>query len=188
MVDEAWRGRRVVRLKAGDPFVFGRGGEEIAVLAHARVPFDIVPGVSSATAAPALAGIPVTHRDVASGFLVVSGHAPSAYGPILERTTPDSVTIVVLMGGAERTGIRQALTRGGWPAGTPAAVVSGASQPGQRSWTGTLGTLDEAEVPPSQEDPSVIIIGRVVSHAIPPLTVPIVSEETSWQPLTIPRR
>ena len=188
MIDEAWRGRRVVRLKAGDPFVLGRGGEEIAALAQGRVPFEVVPGVSSALAAPALAGIPVTHRDVASGFLVVSGHAESAYVPMLERLAPDSVTVVVLMGGGERAGLRRALERAGWAPSTPAAIVTNASRPDQRVWIGTLAALDRRE-PVSHDEPGVIIVGRVVSlRATSPLEVPFVPEERSWQPLTIPRR
>ena len=86
IVDAAWRGQRVVRLKAGDPYVLGRGGEEAAALARAGVPFEVVPGVSSAIAAPALAGIPVTHRGLSSGFVVVSGHAEAAYAPCSDRS------------------------------------------------------------------------------------------------------
>ena len=84
MIRAARAGTQVVRLKGGDPFVFGRGGEEALALAAAGVPFEVVPGVTSAIAAPALAGIPVTHRGLASGFVVVSGHAEDAYRPVLE--------------------------------------------------------------------------------------------------------
>ena len=98
LIRAARRGRRVVRLKGGDPFVFGRGGEEALALTAAGIPFEVVPGVSSAIAAPALAGIPVTHRGMASGFVVVSGHAEEAYRPILESLAPTVATVVVLMG------------------------------------------------------------------------------------------
>lgn len=98
LVRGARRGKRVVRLKCGDPFVFGRGGEEAIALAAAGIPFEVVPGVSSALAAPALAGIPVTHRGMSSSAVVVSGHSPSAYAPILDAVTPHSTTLVVLMG------------------------------------------------------------------------------------------
>ena len=84
MIREARRGNDVVRLKGGDPFVLGRGGEEALALAAAGIPFEVIPGVSSAVAGPALAGIPVTHRGLASGFIVVSGHAPAAYAPVLD--------------------------------------------------------------------------------------------------------
>ena len=116
MVAAAWRGQRVVRLKAGDPYVLGRGGEEAAALARAGVPFEVVPGVSSAIAAPALAGIPVTHRGLSSGFVVVSGHAEAAYSPVLGALPPDAVTVVILMGAVERSGIRRCLERAGWNA------------------------------------------------------------------------
>ncbi|MFL5275807.1 MAG: uroporphyrinogen-III C-methyltransferase, partial [Myxococcales bacterium] len=102
MIRRALRGERVVRLKSGDPFVFGRGGEEALALAAAGVPCEVVPGVSSAVAGPALCGIPVTHRGVASAFLVVSGHAPSGFTAALGSLSPGAATIVVLMGLATR--------------------------------------------------------------------------------------
>ena len=98
MIRAARRGRRVVRLKGGDPFVFGRGGEEALALQHAGVPYDVVPGVTSAIAAPASAGIPVTHRGVASAFLVVSGHEEEAFASAIAQLQPNGVTVVVLMG------------------------------------------------------------------------------------------
>jgi uroporphyrin-III C-methyltransferase/precorrin-2 dehydrogenase/sirohydrochlorin ferrochelatase len=189
IVDAAWRGQRVVRLKAGDPYVLGRGGEEAAALARAGVPFEVVPGVSSAIAAPALAGIPVTHRGVSSGFVVVSGHAEPAYAPLLGALPPDVATVVVLMGGGERAGIRRSLEHAGWTADTPAAIVTNASQPDQRVWTGTLATLEHADAGLLAGEAGVIVIGRVVSLATAPqFSLPFVSEETSWQPSTIQRR
>jgi uroporphyrin-III C-methyltransferase/precorrin-2 dehydrogenase/sirohydrochlorin ferrochelatase len=188
IVEAAWRGERVVRLKAGDPYVLGRGGEEAVALARAGVPFEVVPGVSSALAAPALAGIPVTHRGMASGLVVVSGHAEAAYAPVLASLPAEGLTVVVLMGSAERGGIRRSLARAGWSPDTPAAVVVNASQPDQRVWLGSLGTLEHAPaVAPG--DAGVIVIGRVVSLATAThFSLPFVSEETSWQPSTIQRR
>src|SRR5687767_7760467 len=90
-------GKIVVRLKGGDPFIFGRGGEEAEALAVAGIPFEVVPGVSSAVAAAGLAGIPVTHRSVSTGFVVVSGHAEEAFRPVLESLAPQSATVVVMM-------------------------------------------------------------------------------------------
>ena len=98
MIRSARRGLRVVRLKGGDPFVLGRGGEEALALVAAGVPFEVVPGISSAVAAPALAGIPVTHRGLSAAFAVVSGHAESAWRPVLESLAPNALTLVVLMG------------------------------------------------------------------------------------------
>src|SRR5204863_423088 len=91
-------GKRVVRLKGGDPFVFGRGGEEALALAMAGIPFEVIPGVSSAIAAPALAGIPVTHRGTATGFLVLSGHSTDAFDAGIKAVQPNAVPLVVLMG------------------------------------------------------------------------------------------
>jgi uroporphyrin-III C-methyltransferase/precorrin-2 dehydrogenase/sirohydrochlorin ferrochelatase len=185
MIDAARRGLRVVRLKSGDPFVFGRGGEEARALAAAGVPFDVVPGVSAALAAPALAGIPVTHRGLASGFLVLSGHAPAAYVPLLSALAPDSVTVVVLMGLAERAGIRAALGAAGWNPATPAAVVTNASHPDQQVWTGTLDELDRGRDIAPIDEAGVIVIGPVVQLASDArLAVPHVSEEISWLPTT----
>ena len=187
MLAAARAGKRVVRLKAGDPFVFGRGGEEMLALAAAGVPFDVVPGVSAAIAGPALAGIPVTHRGVASGLVVVSGHGAAAYGALLGALPPASATVVVLMGLGERAGIQARLVDGGWDRQTPAAIVFSASQPDQHVWIGTLGTLTTADVG-QREAPGVIVIGQVVSLAtIPDLVHSFVREETSWQPTTIPR-
>src|SRR5262245_8720779 len=94
MTRAALRGLRVVRLKGGDPFVFGRGGEEALALARAGVPFELVPGVTSAVAAAELAGIPVTHRGIASAFVVVAGHSDAAWRPVLDSLAPQALTIV----------------------------------------------------------------------------------------------
>ncbi|MCI0343702.1 MAG: uroporphyrinogen-III C-methyltransferase [Planctomycetales bacterium] len=163
LVRAARRGLRAVRLKCGDPFVLGRGGEEALALAEAGVPFEVVPGVTSAVAGPALAGIPVTHRGLASGFVVVSGHAEAAYGPILRALPPGSATVVVLMGLANRAGIAATLLEAGWGAGTPAAVVLGASTEAAATWTGELAGLGAASVPGSgAEAPGLLVIGEVV--------------------------
>ena len=164
MIRAARRGERVVRLKCGDPFVLGRGGEEALALEEAGVPFEVVPGLSSAVAGPALAGIPVTHRGLASGFVVVSGHAESAYAPILGSLAPGAATVVVLMGLGTRGALAGYLIARGWPAATPAAIVLGASHPGSASWTGTLETLGAA-VLPDGELPGLLVIGEVVSLA-----------------------
>jgi uroporphyrin-III C-methyltransferase/precorrin-2 dehydrogenase/sirohydrochlorin ferrochelatase len=165
IIAEARAGRRVVRLKAGDPFVFGRGGEEVQALVDAGVPFEVVPGLSTALAAPALAGIPVTHRGVSSAVVVVTGHAADSYGPIIDALEPDSATVVVLMGLGERKALGRRLVKAGWKRSTPAAVIVKASQPGQVVWTGRLGALGAGDGLTSREDPGVIVIGGVVGLA-----------------------
>ncbi len=166
LVRAARRGKRVVRLKGGDPFLFGRGGEEALALEAAGVPFEVVPGVSNALAAPALAGIPVTHRSLASALVVVSGHAESAWRPVLAGLAPHRATVVVLMGLASRREIAHDLLSGGWPASTPAAVVWGAATLGQRRWLGPLSALETAEPEDGPtEAPGTIVIGDGVSLA-----------------------
>jgi uroporphyrin-III C-methyltransferase / precorrin-2 dehydrogenase / sirohydrochlorin ferrochelatase len=164
LVASARAGKRVVRLKAGDPFVLGRGGEEALALARAGVPYEIVPGVSSALAAPALAGIPVTHRGLASGFAVVSGHDPSAWGPVLDALPPESLTLVVLMGLGAREAIAARLLGRGWPAATPAAALLAASTPDAFTWVGTLAELGGAALPEGGA-PGTLVVGRVVALA-----------------------
>src|SRR5437764_1090566 len=166
LIKYARRGLKVVRLKCGDPFVFGRGGEEALALARAGVPFEIVPGLSTAVAAPALAGIPVTHRGLASSFLVVTGHHEATYAPILDTLAPDSVTIVVLMGLGQRARIAERLIARGWSVETPAAVVVGAATPQSWRWLGTLGALGAAEIPAASSGaPGMLVIGAVVGLA-----------------------
>jgi len=159
-----------VRLKCGDPFVFGRGGEEALALAAAGVPFEVVPGVTAAIAAPALSGIPVTHRGIASAFVVVSGHAERAYAPVLSRLEPAGATIVVLMGLAARAELSAFLIAHGWSPATPAAMITDASQPGAHAWIGDLAQLAAAPLPPRAA--GTLVIGGVVAlqRAIAPDT------------------
>ena len=166
MVRHAFRGERVVRLKSGDPFVFGRGGEEALALAAAGIPCEVVPGVSSAVAAPALCGIPVTHRGLTSAFLVVSGHAEAAFAPALGSLAPGSATIVVLMGMATRAATAALLLARGWDPQTRAAVLLSASTPQARAWRGTLATMGTCELPELHLDsPGVLVIGATVAIA-----------------------
>jgi uroporphyrin-III C-methyltransferase/precorrin-2 dehydrogenase/sirohydrochlorin ferrochelatase len=165
MIREAIRGHRIVRLKCGDPFVFGRGGEEALALAAAGVPCEVIPGVSSALAAPLLAGIPVTHRGLAAAFLVVSGHAESAYAPVLGSLEPGSATIVILMGLANQDAIREQLLARGWAPRTPAAILVGASRPGAEEWHGTLEALGSAGPASAGDLPGTLVIGAVAGLA-----------------------
>jgi uroporphyrin-III C-methyltransferase len=168
MIAAARQGLRVVRLKGGDPFIFGRGGEEMQALAAAGIAFEIVPGVSAALGAPALAGIPMTHRGVSSGIAIVSGHALESYGPMLRALPPSTATVVVLMGFARRRAIGRHLIDAGWPARTPTAVVVNASRPRQRLWMGTLAGLGVRDGLGAGHEPGVIVIGDVVRDALRP--------------------
>jgi uroporphyrin-III C-methyltransferase / precorrin-2 dehydrogenase / sirohydrochlorin ferrochelatase len=168
LIREAQAGARVVRLKGGDPFVFGRGGEEALALREAGVPFEVIPGVSSAVAAPALAGIPVTHRGLSSGFAVVAGHDESAWRPALESLAPNSLTVVVMMGLVGRVAIASSLIAHGWSAETPAAIVFSASRAGTSTWRGTLQDLAAPNLSSDDQDasaPGTIVVGQVVSLA-----------------------
>ncbi len=160
MIRAARRGKHVVRLKGGDPFVFGRGAEEALALAAAGIQYEVVPGVTSAVAAAELAGIPVTHRGVASGFLVLSGHTGEKLDATLAAVQPNSLTVVVMMGLAGRGEMSERLMAHGWRGDTPAALVCGASTRDQWSWTGTLDTV--ADATPPDAIPGVLVVGDVV--------------------------
>ncbi|MBI2964005.1 MAG: uroporphyrinogen-III C-methyltransferase [Deltaproteobacteria bacterium] len=163
MVAEALAGKTVVRLKGGDPFVFGRGGEEAQALVDAGVPFEVVPGVSSATAVPAYAGIPLTERGLNSSFTVVTGHeAPVARQPLDWTALARLECIVVLMGLRELGAITARLERAGKPPNTPAACIRGGTRPDQRTVVGTLRDLPARVEQAGLEPPAVIVIGEVV--------------------------
>jgi uroporphyrin-III C-methyltransferase/precorrin-2 dehydrogenase/sirohydrochlorin ferrochelatase len=162
MIRAARRGRRVVRLKGGDPFVFGRGGEEALALQSAGIPYDVVPGISNAIAAPAAAGIPVTHRGVAAAFLVVSGHEEEAFASAIAQLQPNGVTVVVLMGLGRSAAIASLLIDRGWRRSTPAAVVVDASKPEQQVWRGTLDQMASDAVQIEGCGAGTLVIGEVV--------------------------
>jgi len=163
LIAEARRKRRVVRLKGGDPFVFGRGGEECQALAEAGVRFEIVPGVSSAVAAPAYAGIPLTHRMAASAFTVVTGHTASDPNALDWEALSRLGTLVVMMGLAELPAIASRLLQLGKPPGTPVAVISRGTTAEQVVARGTLA--DIAERASRLSSPATIVIGPVASLA-----------------------
>lgn len=166
LIHHAGAGRLVVRLKGGDPFVFGRGGEEVIACRRAGIPVEAVPGISSAVAAPAAAGIPVTHRGLASSFAVVTGHEdPSkpATDVDWEALAGRAETLVVLMGVGSLPTIAARLMAAGRPASTPAAVISRATTAEQAMVTGTLA--DIAERACHLSPPATIVIGEVVRLA-----------------------
>lgn len=166
MIRAARRGKAVVRLKGGDPFVFGRGGEEALALDEAGIPFDVVPGITSAVAAAALAGIPVTHRGVASAFLVVSGHDEALFAQTIGALEARGVTVVVLMGLARRAALAQVLIDRGWNAATPAALIAEASRAGQQVWRGTIADVAEGRASLSGDGPATMVMGDVAAMAL----------------------
>jgi len=160
LVDLGRRGLETVRLKGGDPFVFGRGGEEALALADAGVPFEVVPGVSALSAVPASAGIPVTHRGVSAQVTLVSGH--SAYGDDLDYAHLAAApgTLVVFMGLGHLSGIAARLIEHGRSPDTPAAVVSRGTHADGRSVTGRLEEV--AQLAEGLESPALLVVGDVV--------------------------
>jgi uroporphyrinogen III methyltransferase/synthase len=179
LVEHGRRAAVVVRLKGGDPFVFGRGGEEVEALVRAGIAFEVVPGVTSAFAAPAVAGIPVTHRGVASSVTVVTGRVGDAAGA--EAGTPDwealaraGGTLIILMGMSTRAAIADALIAGGRSPETPAAIVARATTAAQQVLHTTLSGLAGVDL----ESPAVIVVGPVAALA------PDFSATTTASPLS----
>jgi uroporphyrinogen III methyltransferase/synthase len=165
LVERALAGRRVVRLKGGDPFVFGRGAEEAVACAAAGVPFEVVPGVSSALAVPAYAGIPTTHRDLSSAFAVVTGHEDPTKGAATARwaALAQVGTLCVLMGVERLAAIAARLIEAGRPPGTPAAVVEQGTTPAQRVVRADLATIADEASRAGIRAPAVIVVGEVVA-------------------------
>jgi uroporphyrin-III C-methyltransferase/precorrin-2 dehydrogenase/sirohydrochlorin ferrochelatase len=170
IVERARAGQLVVRFKGGDNFVFGRGFEEVLACREAGVPVTVIPGLTSPIAVPAVAGIPVTHRGVAHGFTVLSGHLPPDH--------PDSLvnwkavagldgTILLMMAVENAPQIAEALVAGGRSAGTPVAVVCDGTMPGERTVLSTLGGLGADLAAANVRPPAIIVVGEVVAVAHP---------------------
>ena len=172
LVERAQAGLTVARLKGGDPFVFGRGGEEALALARGGIPFEVVPGVTSAVAAPAYAGIPVTHRGIAAGFTVVSGSQAEAgpdepesaarWNELARSLAAHGGTLLTLMGWASIEKILDALQRGGLPANTPVALIQRGTWSSQKTVTGNLETAAALGRAAGLAAPVVAVIGEVV--------------------------
>jgi uroporphyrin-III C-methyltransferase/precorrin-2 dehydrogenase/sirohydrochlorin ferrochelatase len=170
IVDRARQGKRVVRFKGGDPFVFGRGYEEAIACAEAGVPCTVVPGVTSAISVPAAVGIPVTHRGVAHEFTVISGHLPPGHPESLVEWAAVARlrgTVVLLMAVQNLPAIAAALLDGGRDAATPVAIVSEGTMPGERTVLSTLGEVGEAVVAQDVRPPAIVVVGDVVAVANP---------------------
>lgn len=164
IVEHARAGRRVVRLKGGDPYVFGRGFEELEVCRAAGIACEVVPGVTSAVSVPGAAGIPITQRGVVHSFTVVSGHLPPGHSGSLvnwEALARTGGTLSVIMGVRNVGAITQALIAGGLSPEVPAAVIQEGTTDGQRSFRCTLGTLMETMKAEGVEAPAVYVIGEV---------------------------
>jgi len=165
LVDHAMAGKRVVRLKGGDPFIFGRGAEEIEELVEAGIDFEVVPGVTSATAAATYAGIPITHRDYTASVAFVTGHeAPGKKESNIawDKLATGAGTIVIYMGIKNLPIITQKLMDNGRSPDTPVAVVRWASTPIQRSVVGTLATITDVVHKADIKPPALVIVGEVV--------------------------
>lgn len=177
MVRHARAGERVVRLKAGDPFVLGRGGEEALALDAAGVAYEVVPGLSSALTAPAFAGIPLTHRGVSAGFVMISGHDAAAYAPVLASLPSSGLTVVALMGFGRRRDIAERLLAAGWPSDQCCAMVGAAGTESQLVWRGRLDELGHEGYDPGAR-PVTLVIGEVaglgsrLGGAVPPVDTP----------------
>jgi uroporphyrin-III C-methyltransferase len=167
MIDYARQGNRVCRLKGGDPFVFGRGGEEVAVLKAAGIPFEVVPGVSSFTAAPASAGISLTHRDYTHGFLVIAGSKSAAFDTAEWRAARELLksggTVVVLMGLARLEAIGTSLIEGGCSPETPAAIIAHATWPDEQVGRGTIANIHENAS--GFTSPAILVMGKVIGFS-----------------------
>jgi uroporphyrin-III C-methyltransferase len=166
MLAEVTAGHTVVRLKGGDPFVFGRGGEECSALVARGVKVEIVSGITAGIAAPATLGIPVTHRDAAHGVAFVTGHVTADGGSTNWRALAQSgLTLVIYMGMANLAEIVAQLRAAGVPASKPVAVIEHATLPGQRSVVCALADLEQQVMQHRLASPCVIVIGDVVSYA-----------------------
>ena len=170
IIERAREGKRVVRFKGGDPFVFGRGYEEVIACAEADVPCSVVPGLTSAITVPAVAGIPVTHRGVAHEFTVISGHVPPDDRSSLvdwDAVAGLNGTVVLLMAVANLPAIAQRLTSSGRKSETPVAVIAEGTMPGERTLLSTLGSVGDDIAREGVRPPAIVVIGNVVAVANP---------------------
>lgn len=184
LIQKAQEGKRVVRLKGGDPFIFGRGGEEALELHAANIPFEIVPGISAAIAAPAYAGIPVTHRNIAASVAIIAGHED----PTKETSSHDwqalssADTLVILMGVGRLEAICETILSCGRDPATPAAVVRWGTTAEQETVTGTLANIAQVVRRAGIRAPATLVVGEVVNlrsslrwFDLEPLAEPLVS-------------
>ena len=165
LIEKAQQGKKVVRLKGGDPFVLGRGGEEAEALALRQIPFEIIPGITSAVAVPAYAGIPVTHRGLSSSFTVVTGHrAVGRHRPKIdwEKLGADTDTLIFLMGVGNLDYLIKKLIKAGKSPSTPVAIIERGTSHRQRTLVGTLENIVSQLKQEGLQSPAVVVIGKVV--------------------------
>ena len=167
LLEEAKKGYRVVRLKGGDPFLFGRGGEELELLTENQIPYEVVPGVTSPLAVPAYNGIPVTHRDFCSSLHIITGHrrAGQEYDIDFEALVRTKGTLVFLMGVASLGDICRGLLDAGMDPAMPAAVLQKGTTAGQKRIVSDIENLPEEAARQGVETPAVIIVGKVCALA-----------------------
>lgn len=166
VLEHAVAGRDVVRLKGGDPMIFGRGGEEAAELAALHVPFEVVPGISAALGAAASMGLPLTHRDAAASVTFATAHRKEGDMSAIAARVPAEGTVVLYMGLGTLREAAVALVEGGRPRNTPVCVVSHATLPTERAVIGTLGTIAELVAREALPTPALVIIGEVVARRV----------------------
>ena len=165
MIRKASRGKIIVRLKGGDPFIFGRGGEEAEYLSKAGIPFEVIPGVTSAISVPALAGIPLTHRKYSSNIGIVTGHEDTTKKKSAmswDKLATGVDTLVILMGITNLPSIVNNIIRNGRSINTPVAVIQWGTTPEQKTVTGTLGNIVKRAKAEQIRPPAIIVIGDVV--------------------------
>lgn len=165
MVRLARRGATVARLKGGDPFVFGRGGEEVAALTRAGIPVEVVSGITAGIAASAALGIPVTHRDLARGVTFVTGHARDGAEPDWRALRAGGTTLVIYMGMARLGSLVMGMLAADFPADMPACVIQNATLPGQREIFAPLALLPRAVAAAGLASPAIVLVGEVVRLA-----------------------
>jgi uroporphyrin-III C-methyltransferase len=165
MVRLARRGAVVARLKGGDPFVFGRGGEELQALAAAGIEVEVIPGITAGVGVPAALGIPVTHRDVARGVTFITGHARDGSEPDWHALARSGTTLVIYMGMARLPALVAGMLAGGFAGDTPACVIQNGTLAAEHSVIATLGRLARAVSEAKLASPAIIVVGEVVRFA-----------------------
>ena len=163
LISYAAEGKTVARLKGGDPFVFGRGGEELQTLTEAGIEVEVIPGITAGTAAPATLGIPVTHREIARGVTFVTGHSNDGAEPDWATLARCGTTLVIYMGVKRPSHIACALMKSGMPPGTPACAIENGTLESQRQVLGTVGDLEKRVSEEKLASPAIIVVGEVVS-------------------------